>query len=229
MWKLKFLASALVVGLTSCPLLAGQNPPRRATSVPDLFNQEAASSDPAGIHKYSEDLIGLIVPPEAKKADFEPLADRLARTEQVARTGKGKLVAEADVVRAFNELMVKIGAPSSLRADEASMRRFREHAVSIKAFPALLSADRNGTNCNPGEAVFLLYLLISDDGVLYERNLDSAQALTQMNTQRIEHSFGVSHMISDLSANEFLSSYSSHHNLNATIALFNNLAGILGF
>ena len=199
--------------------------------MPDLFNQEAAASDPIGIHKYSEDLIGLIVPPEAGKADFEPLADRLARAEQMARTGKGKLVAEADVVRAFNELMVKIGAPSSLRADEASMRRFREHAVSIKAFPALLSADRNGTNCNPGEAVFLLYLLISDDGVLYERNLDSAQALTQMDFQRNggERSFGVAHMISDLSANEFLSSYSSRHNRKATIALFNNLAGILSF
>jgi hypothetical protein len=103
--------------------------------------------------------------------------------------------------------------------------------VSIKAFPALLSADRNGTNCNPGEAVFLLYLLISDDGVLYERNLDSAQALTQMDFQRNggERSFGVAHMISDLSANEFLSSYSSRHNRKATIALFNNLAGILSF
>jgi len=176
---MKYLALALLICSAQSPLLAGQYPPHCAQNLFCLFNQGAVASDPAGVHKYSEDLIGLIVPPETGKADTEPLANRLARAEQVARAGSGKLVAEADVVRAFNELMAKIGAPSSLRADEASMRRFREHAVSIKAFPALLSAVRNGTNCNPGEAVFLLYLLISDDGVLYERNLDSAKELMQ--------------------------------------------------
>jgi len=181
MWDLRCLALALAVASLFHPLVAGQQPPRRPTSVPDLFNQEAAASDPAGIHKYSEDLIGLIVPHEAGKSGFEPLTDRLARAEQMARTGKGKLVAEADVVRAFNELMAKIGAPSSLRGDEASIRRFREHAAAIKAFPALFSADRNGMNCSPGEAVFLLYLLISNNGVFYEKNLDVA--LMEMSVQ----------------------------------------------
>jgi len=71
--------------------------------------------------------------------------------------------------------MQEVGAPPTLRADEASLRRFREHAVSIKAFPALFTAGRNGTNCNPGEAFFLLYLLISNDGALYEKNLDTVR------------------------------------------------------
>jgi hypothetical protein len=228
---LKLLVVTLAMGSAFCPLLVAQQPPHCAQNLFCLFNQEAAASNPTGIHKYSEDLIGLIVPPEAGKADIEPLADRLARTEQMARAGNGKLVAEADVVRAFNELMAKIGAPSSLRTDDASMRRFREHAVLIKAFPALLSADRNGTNCNPGEAVFLLYLLVSDNGVLYERNLDTAQALMRMdNQQKGGRSFGVARMeVLGSSASGLLSSYSSHHDPNATIALFNNLAGMLGF
>jgi hypothetical protein len=232
MWSFKPLALALVAGLALCPLMTGQQPTRRAHSLPDLFNQEAQAADPAGIRKYSEDLIGLIVPPEANKADFEQLADRLARAELMARTGKGKLVAETDVVRAFNELMKQTRAPSSMRADEVSMRRFREHAVSIKAFPALLSFRRNGTNCNPGEAVFLLYLLIADDGAIYEGNLDNAQALTQMDFQRNGggHSFGVARMEGlGSSASGLLSSYSSHHNRNATVTLFNNLASNLGF
>lgn len=238
MWRLRYAALALVVGSAFCPLLAGQQPPHCAQITFCLFNQEAEASDPAGIHKYSEDLIGLIAPPEANKADFEPLADRLARAEQMARAGKGKRVAEADVARAFNELMAELGAPSSLRADEASMRGFREHAVSIKAFPALLSADRNGTNCNPGEAVFLLHLLMSDDGVLYDRNLDSAQALMQMDPQRnrgdADHGVtGMGHGVARIgkvqTAQWLLSSYSRNHDLSATNALFNNLAEILGF
>ena len=236
MRELKYLALALVMDSAFCSPLVGQQPPHCAQILFCLFNQEAAASDPAGIHKYSEDLIGLIVPPEAGKADIEPLADRLARAEQMAQAGSGKLVAEADVVRAFNELMAKVGAPPSIRADEASMRRFREHAVSIKAFPALLSADRNGTNCNPGEAVFLLYLLISENGILHEGNLDSAQALIQMNSQGIEgygvarmEGLGLSAKKPDSSASGLLSSYPSNHSRNATIVLFNHVAGMLGF
>jgi len=233
MGALKFLALALVLGSAFCPHLAGQQHPRHPTSVPDLFNQEALASDPAGIHKYSEDLIGLLVPPgvskETRSEVIVALADRLAGAEQSARSAQGRFVSEANVVRAFNELMAKVGAPSSLRTDEASMRRFREHAVAIKAFPALYTADRNGTNCNPGEAIFLLYLLISDDGVLYEGNLDSNQILAtsdfQQDGNRGSFAGGIEPVGS--SASRLLFSYSLRHNRNATIALFNNLTATL--
>jgi len=227
---LRHLALALVVGSVFSSSAAGQPPPHCAQNIYCLFNQEAVASDPAGIQKYSEDLIGLIAPREAEKSDFEPLADRLARAEHIARTGKGKLVAEADVVRAFNELMKEVGAPSTLRTDEASMRRFREHAASIKAFSALFSADRNGTNCNPGEAVYLLHLLMSDDGVLYDRNLDTAQELMQPhNRQTWGGGYGVGAIVPVQTAQWLLSSYLRNHGLSATKALFNNLAGILGY
>jgi hypothetical protein len=219
-----------------CPLLAEQYPSRRATSILDLFNQEAAATNPAGIHKYSEDLIGLLVPPGTEHVNIEPLANRLAQAEQAGREGKKKLVAEADVARAFNELMKAIGAQSSLRTDESSIRQFREYAASIKAFPSLLTADRNGANCNPGEAVFLIYLLISNNGVLHEGNLDSAQALLQMNRQGLEghgaarmEGLGLSSKEQDSSASGLLSLYPSHHSRNATVPLFNHVAGMLGF
>jgi len=227
------LLLALSVGV---PVSWAQAPPRRpAFTIYDEFDRQAAVSDPTGIQTYSKNLIRSLLPPEAGESDIkplEPLVDRLARAEQKARTGEGKFVAEADVVRAFNELMAQVGAPSSLRADEASMRSFREHAVSIKAFPALLSANRNGMNCNPGEAVFLLYLLISNNGVLYEKSLDRAQELTQWNGQRqgTGRSFGVVGTTALGSrASGLLSSYTSSHSRNATIQLFNHLAGILGF
>jgi hypothetical protein len=109
---------------------------------------------------------------------------------------------------------------------------FREHAASIKAFRALFSADLNGTNCNPGEAVFLLYLLMSDDGVLYERNLDSAQDLMQPYNQQSGKRGGVAvfHMETlGSSANGLLSSYSLNHNRNTIDLLFDNTARTLGF
>ncbi len=199
-----------------------------------LFNQEAAASDPAAIHKYSEDLIGLIVPNPAGKDSVRQLAnhlaDRLASAEQAARAGGGKLVPEAAVVKAFNDLMQEIGAPSSMRTSEAPVHGFREHAASIKAFPALLSADRNGASCNPGEAVFLLFLLLSDNGVLYEGNLDGAVAMMRPDSRQGGPGFSVTRLESmSSSAGGRLFWYSLHHNFNATIALFNHMAGILGF
>lgn len=102
--------------------------------------------------------------------------------------------------------------------------------MSIKAFPALFSAGRNGINCNPGEAVFLLYLLMSDDGVLYERNLDSAQALAQSDNQQGRgRSAMVGRMVRAPDAQRLLSLYVLQQNRKATATLFNNLAGILGF
>jgi hypothetical protein len=162
------------------------------------------------------------------------LADRLARAEQTARTGKGKLVAESDVVRAFNDLMKEVGAPSSLRTDETSLRRFREHAAAIKAFPALFSADRNRTNCNPGEAVFLLSLLISDNGILLEGNLDSEQALMHMGEQQNREGGSGGFAVGGIenlngTARGLILSYTSHHFRYTTKAVFNKLADTLAF
>ncbi len=236
MWTPKILTFALVSGLTYCPLLAGQNPPHCAQILFCLFNREAAASDSAGIHKYSEDLVGAIVPNPVGDGSVrrltDHLADRLANAEQAARAGNGRLIPEAAVVKAFNDLMQEIGAPSSMRASEASVHGFREHAVAIKAFPALFTAARNGANCYPGEAAFLLYLLTSDNGMLLKGNLDSEVALMQMNSQSTESSsvFLTGHMeVLGPSASILISSYSSHHDLNATIALFNHAADILGF
>jgi len=222
----------LAMAFAFSPQLDGQQHLRRASSVPDLFNQEAGASDPAGILKYSKGLIGLFVPEYTGESFINSLADRLARAEQMAREGNGKLVPEQDVVQAFNELMQQVGAPSSLRTDEASMRRFREYAASIKAFPALFTAARNGTNCNPGEAVFLLYVLLSENGHPSEIYLDSAMALTQLDTQRNPGSgrgFVVGGLMSDSRASALLDLYPAKHSRSDAFALYKNLAVELGF
>jgi hypothetical protein len=240
---------ALFILLLSCGQVAAQRPAHCAQIFFCLFDQEAAASDPAGIHKYSRDVVDLILPnqwtygrsPSGRMEQFEveflgekyaaELADRLARAEQTARTGTGKLVPISDVARAFNDLMKEVGAPSSVRTDEKSLQSFREHAAAIKGFPALFSADRNGTNCNPGEAVFLLSLLISDNGVLYEGNLDMDLELMHPREQRNEGqmSGGVVSIDSGPDSKRLLSSYPEDHGRRAAIRLFDHVADIFGF
>jgi hypothetical protein len=236
MRALKSIAVALVLGSTFCPPLAGQKISLCMHVQFCLFNQRAEASDAAGIHKYSEDVIGMLLfDPMAKDSVRQltgDLADRLADAEQAARAGRRRLVPEAAVVQAFNDLMQKIGAQPTIRANEASMRSFREHAVAIKAFPALFSAGRNGTNCNPGEAVFLLYLLMSNNGVLYERSLDTAQEMMQSYNQLSRGGGMVGRMVSVPEvpdAQRLLTLYVLNHNRQTTALLFNNLTGTLGF
>lgn len=248
----RFASKALPVLLClllTCFRTAAQQPANCIHIFFCLFNQEAAASDPAGIQKYSRDVVDSILPnawtygqsPSGRMEQFEneflgekyaaELADRLAQAEQTARAGTGKLVPISDVARAFNDLMKEVGAPSSERTDEKSLQSFREHAAAIKAFPALFSADRNGTKCNPGEAVFLIGLLISDNGVLHEGNLDSdlelMQPRDQRNGGRMTFGASVSEIVQD--PKWLVSSYPRNHGRRAGIKLFNHVAGILGF
>lgn len=238
-----FFAAVATFFTFCCTLLAGQVTPPCSQVLYCLFNQEAAASGPGGIHKYSRDLVGLVLPDQWTfgqhlGSDYAAsLADRLARAEQTARTGDGKLVPEAAVVKAFNGLMQEIGAPPSMRANDEAVHRFREHAASIRAFPALFSADRNGTNCNPGEAVFLLYLLIWNDGVLHEGNLDFSVYLMEPSARRGHpRAYPMRGGRARNSSNGtlpaaagLLAQYPSDHGRKAAIALFNHLAGTLGF
>ena len=215
-----------------------------------LFNQEAAAADPAGIQKYSRDVVDMILPndwvygrsPSGRTEQFEDeylgesyaakLANRLATAEQRARAGTGKLVAIADVARTFNDLMNGVGAPSSVRTDEKSLQRFREHAAAIKAFPALFSADRNGMKCNPGEAVFLIGLLILNNGVLYEGNLDMDLEMMRPSKSRNEGGsggFAISRIEALPDAQRLIKSYPRDHSRRAGIKLFDHVADTLGF
>jgi hypothetical protein len=166
-----FLCGA-TLAMFFCATSAGQDLWRHLRNTPSQFNQEAAASDPDGIHKYSYDLARSIVPVAAGADYINSFANRLAKAEQQAREGKRKLVSEADVVRAFNEMMRRSGTSPPVTADADGLRRFRAHGAAIGAFPALLSADRNGRNCNPGEAVYLILLLERNKGLLSESSLD---------------------------------------------------------
>jgi len=198
--------------------------------VPDLFSQEAQASDQAGIHKYSEDLVGLVVPEQAGKDYIHSLAELLATAEAMAREGKGSLVPEDQVARTFDYLMGRIGAPQNLKADLVSIRELRIHGAAMPSYSALFSANRNGANCNPGEALFLLYLLLAYNGKLSRRILDNSQELRRTEGTASGFSFpSLSNSLSISEANRLLTYYSSHHNRRATIKLFNAATQSLGY
>jgi len=161
---LKFLAVALVLSLTFCPAqAASQHPPQPPTQPPpqnemDILNMEAGASDPEGIHKYSEDLIHRLIGTAAGPEYEASVIDRLARAEMKARQGKRKLISEAEIAQAFNQLMRETGAPDTFTADVAAVES--ERNALEKRLPALITRKKNGIYCNPGETIYILVLLI---------------------------------------------------------------------
>jgi hypothetical protein len=122
------------------------------------LNKEAAASDREGMHKYSEDLIHLLIGTAAGPEYEASVIDRLARAELKTRQGKRKLISEADIAQAFNQLMKETGAPDTFTADVASVESARSE--SEKRLTALITSKKNGNYCNPGETIYVLTIMI---------------------------------------------------------------------
>ena len=220
------LVSSMVFCVFVVPWLNGQTQPSRNTSFLGQFNQEAASSDAAGIQTYSEDLIGLIVPEGMGRDYVRSLSERLAKAEVRAREGKGELIPEAAIVRSFADLMQRIGAPPEWRADVAQIRKFRARSVTAPDLSALFTSGRNGTSCNPGEAVLLLYLLILNEGQLIESSSDfaNAPASRRPSSELVRRTGGPNQ-----DASELLAAYSLKHSRHDAREVFDHVARTLGF
>jgi hypothetical protein len=223
MRQLKNLASALAVGLALCPLVVVSQEPAHPPNLMETLNKEAEATDPAGIHKYCQHLIQLLVGDKTGKAYAATLADRLARAETMARHGKSKLIPEADVARSFNDLMKQIGAPASLHTDEAWVKKFRAGPLAASPVPALITADRNGVDCNPGEAVFLLFLLIYNNGSFDDR---LPHGLKMEDLPRVSIS---GRPQTEPTSSGLLSTYDSQHPRSDTIKVFDSVAQTLHF
>ena len=96
-------ARVLFAGLVICPLLAGQCTTEheypcvddsfmRPYPVVIQFDREARASDAAGIREYSDDLTWFLVRDQVRKDYRSALTDRLAKAEEAAREGKGRLI-----------------------------------------------------------------------------------------------------------------------------------------
>jgi hypothetical protein len=231
-------AAAFALGLGICPLAASQQIQPRAASIPNSFqlakteppdvtlNKEAKASDAAGIHRYSERLVGLLVPARAGQKYIRSLSDRLATAEQLARAGKANLVPEAKVAQAYNDLMRRIGAPASLYSEEAVVHRMRHDWFVADSNLDSVSAHPN--DCNPGEAVYLLVALFWNNGGPH-KDPPSTPALGGGTTSSAATGWVSGQPVTDPQAGFVVSSYSAVHSRRANEALFEKVARTLGF
>jgi hypothetical protein len=195
---------------------------RSIASLADALNAEAQASDPNGIHAYCEHLVELLVDGHrVGRGIINSLTDRLSNAEEMARRGDRSLVPEADIAIAFNDLMIRTGAPDSLRTDATIVHRFRLGPLSISPIPSLITLASNGTNCNPGEAVFLLYLLMANNGATDDRLPPGLEArdLPRMTI--------TSHGPNEPNARRSLSDFASNHRRSDLAELFEHVAETL--
>lgn len=135
---------------------------RPLTNVGAMLNQDAESSDPAAIHSYAEDLAHFLLPDRVGERYLNSFADRLTKAEQEAREGKRQLIPDTQVAEAFDEIAKTTSLPAMPNSLEA-LRQLRTDPRIVRKYPALITADRNGTNVSPGEAVYLIAVLLLKD------------------------------------------------------------------
>lgn len=135
---------------------------RPFSNVGAMLSQDAESSDPAGIHAYAEDLAHFLLPDRVGEKYIDSFSDRLARAEQEAREGKRQLIPDTQVAAVFDEIARKTNFPAMPNSLE-TLRRLRADLQIAKKYPALITAERNGTNVSPGEAVYLIAVLLLED------------------------------------------------------------------
>ncbi len=167
--KVSLAFFALLLGSFACQLVNSQQSKwkpfserRPLTNVGAMLNKDAEASDPAGIHYFAEDLAHFLLPERTGDRYINRFAERLAKAEQEAREGKRKPIPDTQVAEAFNEVVQKAHLPV-MPASLSDLRSLRNDPRIAKEYPALLTADRNGTNCTPGEAVYLLAVLLEKD------------------------------------------------------------------
>jgi hypothetical protein len=128
----------------------------------ETLNKEAETNDPARIHEYTRHLILILVGNGANSGLAASLTGRLERAELMARQGNRKPISEADIAQAFNALMRETGAPNTLNTNIEAVHSNRVAFES--ALPSVISQKANGSSCNPGEAVWVVSMLIANDG-----------------------------------------------------------------
>lgn len=187
------------------------------------LNTEAEASDAAGIRKYSQHLVQLLLGENASSGFAREMAGHLANAETLARAGRRKLISESEIGKSFNDTMERIGAPSSLRVDVAKVHRFRLGPFAPSPLTSLISIDKNGDNCYPGEAVFLLILLIADNPS------SSGRLHAGVKPEELPRTVGAIVPRSDAGASTLLSAYFSNHSQKDRIKLFEHMTQVLGF
>src|SRR6266853_3591275 len=102
-----------------------------------------------------------------RETTYPDLTDRLARAEYAAARNPERLIPESQIAETFNRLMDEWEMPSWTRISVPELHAFRiRYALTV--YPrsvARLPDESIAPSCRPTEALFLLHMLDSNEGI----------------------------------------------------------------
>jgi len=131
-----------------------------------VIEKREASNTQAGLEDYSHHLMTLFAGDRTSKANLDKMSKRLAGAEIAARNGERGYVSEGAIADAFNDLMRQVRGRdgAEIRTTVEYVHRMREWDDRIS--PALSSVETHPSECLPGEALFMLVMLVSSNGAV---------------------------------------------------------------
>jgi len=139
-----------------------------------------AGNNPRDIDAYSAAIAKLVALDKLHQPFGATLTKRLALNETRVRMGKQARVSELAVSMAFNRIAETVDA--SPRVNVATVHAFR--TMLAPHAPHLITVADTPDNCNPGEALFLIYIMIANDGTIKQVSQNDGQQL-QANSVRV--------------------------------------------
>ncbi len=129
--------------------------------VPDHIRTEADA------RAYIEALVKRWGPGETKYPDLTEFKERLAQAEYAAVRDPERWIPESQVAKTFNRLMDEWGMPAWTRVSVPELHAFRT-SYALTVYPrsvARLPDESIAPSCRPTEALFLLHMLDSREGI----------------------------------------------------------------
>lgn len=124
--------------------------------------EQSASRD--GLEAYSAHLSSLLTGEQPGAPYVRALADRITTAELMARQGTRSLVSEDAVAKAFNTLMAQVEGNTGPRFQTTPATVHRLRLALEPTDPAVISVESHSDECLPAEAIFVLTLLVWNNG-----------------------------------------------------------------
>ncbi len=179
----------------------------RGELLPQMDALASSADTPSNRAQYISALMTLAGGNTIHSTFRTPLSKRLAIDEERVRNRRQEPVSETSISMAFNRMALLVQSP--VHVDAETVHQLRE-SLSSQA-PRLITVKSQSSSCNPGEAIFLLYVLAANNGSITRKQADisvnqlpslHSSVSTEDSTKRI--TFLISHFATEHSQVELL-------------------------
>ena len=134
-----------------------------------LIPEAKEANTPEGSKKYAQRLAEMFIGDRAGEAYLASFSRRLAKADLEARRGQRKWIPEGTVAQAFNSLMRQVSGATGGPFQTDSNVVHRTRLTLAETTPVLTTVKSHDSECQPGEAVFLMNQLLLHNGSLEDR------------------------------------------------------------